>query len=261
MGIQRIASKWEKTKVLLMKDDLQPYIPETQLFGLEHLQPMLDTYGLIYLKPDCGTYGQGVMNLERVPSEQDPNITVLTLRSGIQSDSFATLEEVFPVLQERIGQRPYIMQKGIRLLTYNERCFDLRVLVQKNYRNMWETTGYIGRVAALQKIVTNHHNGGSSFPVNELLKGYMDVHRMAQFITELRGLGQRVGQQLSRKYPKLKEIGLDIAVDAEFKLWILEVNTKPALFPFKWLKDKTIYKRIRRYAVRYGRLRAKRRAY
>ncbi|MNO08528.1 hypothetical protein D3C81_2312260 [compost metagenome] len=59
--------------------------------------------------------------------------------------------------------------------------------------------------------------------------------------------------QLARRFPNLKEIGLDIAIDEQHQIWILEVNTLPALFPFKSLENKDIYKKIYRYAVSYGR--------
>ncbi|MNW57899.1 hypothetical protein D3C74_357320 [compost metagenome] len=69
----------------------------------------------------------------------------------------------------------------------------------------------------------------------------------------MKKLGVLTAAGLARKYPNLKEIGIDIAIDQAIKLWILEVNTLPALFPFKTLENKDIYKKIRRYAVAYGR--------
>lgn len=254
LKIQRIASKWEKTKVLQLNKQIRPYIPETRLYAPDQIEPMLDAHGLTYLKPDRGTYGHGVMNLQRIPIEED-GIHTLKLRSGIQSDSFASMEQLITILKERIGERPYLIQQGIQLLTYENRGFDLRVLVQKNRKDIWETTGYIGRVAAIQKIVTNHHSGGTALPLEELLGSHVNYQEMARIIRELRKLGEQVGAQLEKRYPRLKEIGLDVAIDPQFHLWILEVNTLPALFPFKWLNDKSIYKRIRKYAIGYGRLR------
>ena len=61
-------------------------------------------------------------------------------------------------------------------------------------------------------------------------------------------------QRMQKSYPNLKEIGLDIAIDKSWNIWILEVNTKPALFPFKkFFKDPSIYKQVEKYANAYGR--------
>lgn len=268
MSIQRIASKWNKTQIILQQPNLQPYIPETRKFSLEDLRAMIHQYGLIYIKPDRGTYGNGVMSAEyyvespeengAVGNEANPVIENIDpqykLRFGIQTQTYKTLEELYIALIDKIRKRNYLIQQGIHLLTYQRRKFDIRVLVQKNLKREWETTGYIARLGAPQKIITNHHGGGTSYPVEQLLSPHMDVRQLELILSELRQLGTQVGYQLQVAYPRLKELGLDIAIDAELKAWILEVNTMPALFPFKELKDKRIYKRIRRYAVHYGRL-------
>ncbi|WP_433944836.1 YheC/YheD family protein [Paenibacillus sp. SN-8-1] len=268
LGIQRIASKMQKTQILLQQPNLQPYIPETRMFSVEDLRAMIHQYGLIYIKPDIGTYGNGVMSAEyyqaapeedgEIENKENPVKEVpdfqYKLRFGIQTQTYLTFEELYSALMVKIKRRDYLIQQGIHLLTYHRRKFDIRVLVQKNLKREWETTGYIARLGALQKIITNHHGGGTACPVERLLSHHMDERQLELLLSELRLVGTQVGHQLQHAYPKLKELGLDIAVDNNFKAWILEVNTMPALFPFKWLKDKRIYKRIRRYAIHYGRL-------
>ncbi|ANS77332.1 hypothetical protein AWM70_19045 [Paenibacillus yonginensis] len=258
MSIQRVSSKWEKTKVLSRNSRLNSYIPDTRPFSAEQLQLMLEQYNTVFIKPDRGTYGIGVMSIERYqdnPSSTDTDSPWLyKLRYGIESRVFGSLGEMHEILAERMNGKFYVIQRGIALLTYESRKFDLRVLVQKNLKGAWETTGFIGRVAGPQKIITNHHSGGQIRPIEELFKAYLDAKGLAALIHELRVLGAKVGYQLERKYPGLKEIGLDIAVDGEFRPWLLEVNTLPALFPFKRLSDKTIYQKIRKYAQAYGRL-------
>ena len=50
-----------------------------------------------------------------------------------------------------------------------------------------------------------------------------------------------------------EEIGLDIALDEGGRPWILEVNTLPGIYAFGHL-DKEGYRKIKRYAIAYGRL-------
>ena len=62
---------------------------------------------------------------------------------------------------------------------------------------------------------------------------HMTAEEAENIRKELNVLGVNVASHLQKSYPKLKEIGLDIAIDGRWNIWILEVNTKPALFPFK----------------------------
>lgn len=254
LAIQRIQSKWEKTLLLNQRESLRPYLPDTRKYTYNHLQDMVELYGLVFMKPDRGTYGNGVMSIEPWQDELDPdNPLRYKLRFGIESKYFATLEEAHQSIQPRIGQQTYLIQKGIHMLTYRRRKFDLRALVQRTPSKKWETTGFIGRVAAQQKIITNYHGGGMIKPIEELLGPYLDPHQFSLLYKEMKTIGVRTAAQMARKFPNLKEIGLDLAIDEQLRPWILEVNTLPALFPFKYLKDKDIYKKIRRYAVAYGR--------
>jgi hypothetical protein len=49
-------------------------------------------------------------------------------------------------------KREYIVQQGIHLLKYNECIFDFRIMVQKNAKGIWESTGIIVRVANPKKL-------------------------------------------------------------------------------------------------------------
>ncbi|GIP59169.1 YheC/YheD family protein [Paenibacillus woosongensis] len=257
MAIQRVASKWEKTKALNKKDHILPYIPETRKYSLAHLQDMLGAYNMVYIKPDCGTYGIGVMCVEKWKDDADENAALsYKLKFETQTETYPSIEALHQTIKKKIGQKTYLLQKGISLLTHRRRKFDIRALVQKTPQKTWETTAFIGRIAAPNKIVTNHHSGGTVLPIEDLLGPYLTPAQFNNLYKEMKALGVSAASQLSRKYPRLKEIGLDLAIDENFRVWILEVNTKPALFPFKWLQDKGIYKKVRRYAVAYGRLKS-----
>ncbi|WNS42223.1 YheC/YheD family protein [Paenibacillus sp. MMS20-IR301] len=278
MRIQRVSSKWAKTKVILQNRLLSVFIPETRKYRLEDLKELLGIYGTVYIKPDRGTYGSGVMRAEQravhlSPSDQQPDFDagddvtpeaeteqrlMYILRYAKDAEVFSTPEELHAAILPKIKGRTYLVQQGIDLLQHQDRPFDLRVLAQKNLRGCWETTGMLGRVAAPQKVVTNYHNGGSIFQIDTLFKEHMSAAEMAGALEQLKSLGVRIGAQLETAYPGLKEIGLDVAIDQHHDLWLLEVNTLPSIIVFKMFRDKSIYRRIHRYAVAYGRLKRSR---
>ncbi|MGN7358831.1 YheC/YheD family protein [Paenibacillus sp. SAF-054] len=269
MAIQRVSSKWAKTKVLLRDSHITRYVPLTLKYSRNALGEMLNQHSLVYIKPDTGTYGNGVMCVERLHEpenihsnhDQDESAGNVAehyrLNFVTSSEEFSSLDDLHKAIRARTHQKLYLLQQGIPKLKFRDRSFDLRVLTQKTPYGSWETTGIIGRVAAKNKIITNYHSGGTIGMLDDLLKEHASPGQINALERELYALGVDTAKQLQKDYPRLKEIGLDVALGSDLYPWILEVNTLPAIFPFKkFFKDKSVYRRIERYAVAYGRLSA-----
>ena len=231
---------------------------------------MLSLYDMVYIKPDRGTYGNGVMRAEqrtvllRSKKQENPTETpedtdtqtklMYILRYGKSAEVFSSLEELHSALIKSIRTQAYLIQKGIDLLTHTNRPYDLRVLTQKNPDGYWETTGMLSRVAAPHKIITNYHSGGRIMSVKAVLQDHMDALEIESTKDHLKSVGVLVARQLEKNYPGIKEIGLDIAIDHRHDLWLLEVNTLPSIVVFKLFTNKSIYRKIHRYAAAYGRV-------
>ena len=95
-------------------------------------------------------------------------------KSGKVAKSFRTFLGLFAALNKAKLNRSYLVQQGIHLLTHQKRIFDTRIMVQKSPKKTWEATGYIGRVAHPNKIVTNFHNSGKPLPLELLLDSYLN---------------------------------------------------------------------------------------
>jgi glutathione synthase/RimK-type ligase-like ATP-grasp enzyme len=249
MLIQRVRSKWAKTDVLLADPAVREYIPSTRSFLSSTVEQMLQQYGMIYVKPIHGTFGNGVIRIEKKLGTSEPYF----FQSGERKYSFATFNEMYRKLLVVKKSKAYIAQQGIHLLKYNGRRFDLRVMVQKNPQSQWETTGMIGRLAHPKKIVTNYHSGGTPMPVTKLLKGSLTAEQLTSYQSQLEKLGVDIATTLEKRFPRIKEIGVDVAIDHNHKPWVLEVNTLPDPFLFKKLPDGAIFRKIYSYAVAYGR--------
>jgi glutathione synthase/RimK-type ligase-like ATP-grasp enzyme len=161
LSIRYVTSKWAKTKVLLKNPTLREAVPDTQKMTKESLRKLLQLYNMVYIKPNRGTFGNGVMRIELNPGELQP----YRYQKGVKIKTFGDLDAMYRSIREDTRNRPYLVQKGIDLLKYNDRRFDIRVMVQQNPKCKWETTAMIGRVADPRKIVTNFHNGGTLMPV------------------------------------------------------------------------------------------------
>ncbi len=233
----------------MKKSSIARHVPDTRILTPGTLQSMLKQYKMIYIKPNRGMFGDGVIRIEHHLDRAE-----YSYHAGTTVRTFKSFDELRDSLFQLIKKRKYLAQKGIHLLKYKGRRFDLRVMAQKSPANKWETTGIAGRVAAPDKAVTNVHNGGTVKDLHELLGTYASSAARSQLTRRLRLLGVEVGQRMQMRYPGVKEVGLDIALDESLYPWILEVNTCPDPYIFRKIKDKSVFRRISRYAKAYGRL-------
>ncbi|WP_281278747.1 YheC/YheD family protein [Paenibacillus chibensis] len=234
-------SKWIKTKLLMAHDDVRPVIPDTRKFSKSALKSMLGAYGMVYVKPDVGTFGKGVIRVEKRGAGGYSH--QLGTKAFISRD----IDTLYGSLAKLTGSKSYLIQKGIHLVKFNRRRFDIRVMVQLSPQGVWETTGLIGRVAHPGKIVTNYHSGGKPMDVKRLLGAHLHGKQMNRTIEKLEQLGVKVARHMHAKYPGFRQLGLDIGFDHTWTPWILEVNTNPDPYIFNQLSDKRMYRKVMRY--------------
>jgi glutathione synthase/RimK-type ligase-like ATP-grasp enzyme len=153
-----IISKWTKTAALLSHDMLKPYIPQTVPMTQESLKAMLDEHHMVYIKPDCGTFGNGVIRVEHNLISGESHFS---FQIGETIKRFTQYDAMYESILMQTKKKSYLVQKGIHLLQYQKRRFDIRVMIQQNLKKKWEASGLIGRVAHPNKIVTNYHSGGT----------------------------------------------------------------------------------------------------
>ncbi|MBP2001670.1 hypothetical protein J2Z69_002715 [Paenibacillus shirakamiensis] len=235
-----LSSKWVKTQVLLQDPKGKRYVPDTRRFGSASLKSMLERYHMVYIKPERGTHGIGVIRAEQVREGKQ--------RYKYQYNKITRTYETFDAfvtgLRGAIGGKSYLIQKGIHLLKYQGRRFDIRIMVQKSSTGKWETTGIIGRAAAPGKIVTNYHSGGRPMSIDLLLAAHVHGEKKKALIQELYRFGVTIAKVYQKKYPNFRQIGVDVGLDASLTPWIIEVNTSPDPYIFNQLKDKSMYRKV-----------------
>ncbi|MDO7908284.1 YheC/YheD family protein [Paenibacillus sp. JX-17] len=236
----KVQSKWIKTKILLQNSSIKPFIPDTRRWNEANLKQMIRDYKMIYIKPERGTYGNGVIRAEHKEGSYK-----YQLKEKVHNfDSFPAF---YQSLSRTVGKRSYLIQKGIRLLKHSGRRFDIRVMVQNSPQGVWEATGIIGRLGQKGKIVTNYHSGGRPLAIGTLLQSHLGTAQQTRLTEELYALGVRIARQMNKTYPNIRQIGVDVGLDAGMTPWIIEVNTNPDPYIFNQLKDKSMYRKVMRY--------------
>jgi hypothetical protein len=111
------------------------------------------------------------------------------------------------------------------------RAADVRALVQRDRAGKWQLTGAGVRIGG-GGVVSNLHAGGSAARLDVLVPRAERKTRLAKLATDIENLTLRVAQTLSRNN-LLGELGVDLGVDQNGRLWIIEVNRWPGRATFK----------------------------
>ncbi|TVY09488.1 YheC/YheD family protein [Paenibacillus cremeus] len=244
---KRISSKLKKHVVLLRDRQLSDYVPSTLRLTRGSFRSMLNRYGMVYIKPVTGSLGIGVMRVEKKGR-------TYRYKSGLRTRAFRSFTRMYRSVEPSIRRKRYLVQKGIHVLKYQGRPFDFRVVMQKNPNRQWEWTGTAARVAHPGKVVTNGSQGGTIYPAQRLLRSLAGKRKASTLMHHMTRLGRLTARQFGQAFPAMNELGLDIAIDRRFKPWILEVNTSPDPCPFTKLDDRSMLRRMVRYAKAYGKV-------
>ena len=110
--------------------------------------------------------------------------------------------------------------------------FDTRVSVQKNGSGEWQVSGIVGKIAKKGSFLTNLAQGGTCYPLKELLKDlpHLDnqpVHK------EIEQFAIKAVQQLESEIPNLADLGLDIGITNEGIPMFIECNGRDLRFTFR----------------------------
>jgi len=208
---------------------------------------MLNSFNTIYFKPTDGSGGAKVVKITNY------NHTY-TAKHRMNSMTFSSIYELYLWMRSFAEQRSFILQKGIALAKSNGKPFDIRVMVQKTNEGTWKTTAIFCKVGRPGKVATNYNQGGHlQFITPTLTNAGYGEKKQENIQSKLRHLGTSVAHVFSKYNSGFKELGLDVAIDQNGKIWILEVNTRPQFYPLKNMHNKTLYCKILKYAKQYGR--------
>lgn len=236
-------SKWSKYKIMRQSESLKPFLPETATLSTRTLRRMLDRYGAVVVKPTAKCGGAGVF---RIVAESGGNYAIRWER---RRRTVSGLAEVMRTVRSR-STGSALVQRYIRLATVAGRPFDARVMVQRGSGRSWAVTGKLAKVAGPGYIVTNRKRSKgyvTTLPA-AIRKSSALSGKTKSILRDIDRLALRAADRLSARFPWVRNIGLDVGIDRDGRIWIIEANFRPDLTLFAHLKDKTMYRNVVRAA-------------
>lgn len=226
----RFLNKWEVYKALRIRKSTAKWLPETVRFNHKSLTTMVKKYPAVFLKYSYGSLGKGIIKVKRLPDRQFAY--AVAKKGGTNWKKCSSPDSLYRQLGYLSGNA-YLVQRGIDLARYKGQIFDLRTQFQKNGVGEWVLTGVAVRIAGKNRFVTHIPNGGRAASYNEVIdevfgSASLTRQQVDEQLEEIRSIVPAVLEKELRL--SLAVLSLDIGVDKNGRMWIIEINSKPASF-------------------------------
>ncbi len=232
-----LKGKSEVQHILLKDPFIRPFIPLTIThLNIKKTIHWFEIYNEAFLKPNSGSQGKGTLHIIRDTHEhyiikgRDQHNEAFELNFDQQFEFLAWLRQF-------IGKRKYMIQSFLSLKNKFNQPYDVRSLVQKNLKGKWQITGMAIRCGQTGSITSNLHGGGAAKPIFPFLLNEFEADLANHIHHQLIELSERIPMYLEKAYGRLIELGIDLGIDQQGRVWILEINSKPGRAVFKQLKD------------------------
>ncbi|WP_438318264.1 YheC/YheD family protein [Sporosarcina sp. FA9] len=240
-----IGNKWNISERLNEAGKFSTYLIPTEIIrSTSQFFKFSSAFEKIVFKPIDGRKGIGILFI----SKKGSNFTVG--RNAITTTF--TKQQLEELITERLKTGKYIGQPYIQSVTNSGQVFDFRLHVQKNGEGKWVITTIYPRVAPLGSIIPNINSGGFTnylepFLNQEFKKDAFNIKRTLEYFSL--SLANHLDELQMIQYGEvIDEMGIDIGLDENHKLWIYEVNWRPGCPPAFYLELDVVKNGIK-YAI------------
>lgn len=237
--------------LLAQNRELQSVLPATSA-GTSGLKEMMDSYPDLILKPCRGSVGNGVMRLTRRSAGR-----WIWSFSPLRSKRWYSVpvhQKALPgALRARLSSVPYLVQERIPLAEIGGRPFDLRVTVQRGWGGEWQVTGMFAKRAAPGGFVSNIARGGEALNPSSALEQAFPGEAAARIRMSVLSLSLAIARVLEQSLPGLADLGLDIGVTNDGRLYFIECNGRDQRYGFRKAGLSQVWKDSYRRPMGYAR--------
>lgn len=247
-------AKWETICALRKNPGLLESIPQTRIYNsYKDLETALLTCDSVYLKPDALYKGKGIY---RVSKESNGRFKIES-RTETQNiikflSNLNSIDEI--ISHYSVLGKGYLIQKEIKKAYYGEYPFDFRLLYQKDFQGTWQPSGIAVRMGAPGSIITSPRSGGAVAEFSKVLKDTFgeDTTTKNGLYENVLSIGKEIVTTLEKEFGDCVELGLDMTIDINKKIWVIEVNGKPLKVSLKRLNDHVLIARCYSRPIEYA---------
>lgn len=248
-----IAGKWSMHRIFYRHKILKHHLPVTVPYvHAGTIKKWLNIYDKAILKPVNGSRGCGIILIEKT-NTGGYNAKGRDVVNRMIRHHFDSFSHVILWIKNFIQHRSYLIQQYLDLSDQHQRTYDIRVLVQKNEKGLWQFTGTAVRVGTLHSLTSNLHGGGTAMETITFLKTIFQTKLSTKLYNTICFLSSIIPPYLETYFGRLAELGIDFGVDRNGRVWIMEVNSKPGRTIFERIGNQTAQKKAVLHPLHYAR--------
>ncbi|SEN11360.1 YheC/D like ATP-grasp [Mesobacillus persicus] len=244
-------SKMDIFERLQQDDQANDYLPETHSFtSFSIIERMLSDYGHIYLKPENGSLGLGIHQILFDRLDGKYYCRYRDVEGHKKLTKFNSLETLFKKVFFKRNLSRMIVQQGINLLRVDGRIIDFRVHTNKDDQGEWQLAAIAAKVGGQGSATTHINNGGEVMTVEEI---FPTTEEQQMYKDKLTSAALYLSKVLETQIEGIiGEIGFDLGIDRNGKVWLFEANSKPGRSIFKHPQLKDFELLSRKLSIEFG---------
>jgi len=194
-------------------------IPYKSIKKISDVLTFIDLYKKVIVKPTLDSHGNLVNYIEK----KDDGYIVRYKNS----ETHMSESQLVEYINQLLTNKKMLIQKYICSRRKTGEPFDFRIHMQKNGKGEWSITMIIPRVGTKGKIITNLSKGGQLSIFDRFLniefgKNYQKIRK------DIKTFSVEFSKHFDTLYDyEFDELGIDIGLDENAKIWIYEVNWRP----------------------------------
>ncbi|GLX67963.1 YheC/YheD family protein [Paenibacillus glycanilyticus] len=220
--------KGEMYELISNDSQLKAYLPLSYVSpGIDQIEELLRITPSVFLKPLKGSGGRGIYKVSKKIGTA-PYLCEAKFGNVHIRKSYASLSLLLSHHIQKLSS--YLVQQGVDLMRYGPDLFDLRVQLNKNGENDWVVTAIGANINHPSKITT--HGGWVKTGTYVLNEAFQE--RAPDIESKVLSVSKRIGYVLEKGYGhELGDLGIDLGVDRDGRVWIFEANSAPGRHIFK----------------------------
>jgi len=234
----QLAGKWVTYQTINNQPHLKDFVTDTRLLtNFTVVEAMLKKYRTVYLKPIIGSKGQNIIRVTRNRSNKLYQYQYQKNQKAVRGAA-TSLGQLKASLSSVMGKRDYLVQQGINLLIDEGHITDIRVIVQKNHTGKWMVTGIGCRMGPAGSITSNLSSGGRGAKLTTVLERHFSSQQQRdQIESDIRYIALESARVLEKTIGSAGEMGVDLGIDVDGKVWFIEANLRPARRIFRLIDE------------------------
>lgn len=224
-------NKWDIHQIFSTHSEAASFLPETIAHPtLESFKELFKKYHSVYIKPINGSLGLGI---HQIIKAADDDAWYCRFRKNDHNflRKYKSLESLLGQQFSGAHMDGYIAQQGISLIRVDDKPIDFRIHTNKDVAGVWKMSAIAAKVAGVGSVTTHLGSGGIVKTIDEIKKLVPIPDNIIEILEQaVLTMSHILEKEIAGT---LGEIGFDIGIDKQGKLWLFEANSKPGRSIFK----------------------------